>query len=102
MPKGPQVQKRYADVTGNAVHIMRIATGVAEERCGKVARSLTYTATTLARALEWLRPMDRSTFPTPKGSQHRQYQSDAEGATSSSKHWCFISAPCIKKWTFFR
>jgi hypothetical protein len=56
MPKGPQGQKRYADVIGNAVHIMRIATGVAEERCGKVARSLTYTATTLARALEWLRP----------------------------------------------
>ena len=27
MPKGPQGQKRPADVIGNAVHIMRIATG---------------------------------------------------------------------------
>ncbi len=27
MPKGPQGQKRPADVVGNAVHIMRIATG---------------------------------------------------------------------------
>ena len=27
MPKGPQGQKRPADVVGNAVHVMRIATG---------------------------------------------------------------------------
>jgi hypothetical protein len=27
MPKGPQGQKRPADVIGNAVHIARIATG---------------------------------------------------------------------------
>jgi hypothetical protein len=27
MPKGPQGQKRPADVIGNAVHVMRIATG---------------------------------------------------------------------------
>ena len=27
MPKGPQGQKRKADVIGNAVHVMRIATG---------------------------------------------------------------------------
>jgi len=26
MPKGPQGQKRPADVVGNAVHVMRIAT----------------------------------------------------------------------------
>jgi len=31
MPKGPQGQKRKADVIGNAVHIMRIATGEAKE-----------------------------------------------------------------------
>jgi len=31
MPKGPQGQKRSADVTQNAVHVMRIATGEAEE-----------------------------------------------------------------------
>ena len=29
MPKGPQGQKRPADVVGNAVHIMKIATGEA-------------------------------------------------------------------------
>jgi hypothetical protein len=31
MPKGPQGQKRPADVIGNAVHVMRIATGEVEE-----------------------------------------------------------------------
>jgi hypothetical protein len=31
MPKGPQGQKRPADVIGNAVHVMRIATGQIEE-----------------------------------------------------------------------
>jgi hypothetical protein len=31
MPKGPQGQKRPADVIGNAVRVMRIATGDAEE-----------------------------------------------------------------------
>ena len=31
MPKGPQGQKRPADVIGNAVHIARIATGEIEE-----------------------------------------------------------------------
>ncbi|MBV8977045.1 MAG: RNA-binding protein [Alphaproteobacteria bacterium] len=32
MPKGPQGQKRPADVIGNAVHVMRIATGEIEEQ----------------------------------------------------------------------
>ena len=27
MPKGPKGEKRKADVIGNAVHVMRIATG---------------------------------------------------------------------------
>ncbi len=31
MPKGPQGQKRPADVVGNAVRVMRIATGEEEE-----------------------------------------------------------------------
>ena len=31
MPKGPQGQKRPADVIGNAVKVMRIATGEAKE-----------------------------------------------------------------------
>jgi hypothetical protein len=32
VPKGPQGQKRPADVIGNAVHVMRIATGQIEEK----------------------------------------------------------------------
>ena len=31
MPNGPMGQKRSADVTSNAVHVMRIATGEIEE-----------------------------------------------------------------------
>ena len=31
MPKGPKGQERPADVIGNAVHVMRIATGEIEE-----------------------------------------------------------------------
>ena len=31
MPKGPQGQKRPAHVIGNAVHIMKVATGEIEE-----------------------------------------------------------------------
>ncbi len=31
MPKGPEGQKRPADVIGNAVRVMQIATGEAEE-----------------------------------------------------------------------
>jgi hypothetical protein len=31
MPRGPKGEKRPADVIGNAVHVMRIATGEAEE-----------------------------------------------------------------------
>ena len=31
MPKGPQGQKRPADVIGNAVRVMRIATGEEED-----------------------------------------------------------------------
>lgn len=31
MPKGPNGERRAADVIGNAVHVMRIATGEIEE-----------------------------------------------------------------------
>ena len=34
MPKGPRGEKRPADVIGNAVRIMRIATGEIEEDIG--------------------------------------------------------------------
>jgi NADP-dependent 3-hydroxy acid dehydrogenase YdfG len=39
MPKGPQGQKRPADVIGNAVHVMRIATGQIEESLPKTRRA---------------------------------------------------------------
>lgn len=35
MPRGPKGEKRPADVIGNAVHVMRIATGEIEESIGK-------------------------------------------------------------------
>jgi hypothetical protein len=35
VPRGPKGEKRPADVIGNAVKVMRIATGEAEEDSGK-------------------------------------------------------------------
>jgi hypothetical protein len=35
MPRGPKGEKRPADVIGNAVHVMQIATGEEEEDLGK-------------------------------------------------------------------
>jgi hypothetical protein len=32
MPRGPKGEKRPADVIGNAVHVMRLATGEIEEK----------------------------------------------------------------------
>ncbi len=32
MPKGPKGERRPADVIGNAVHVMRIATGEVEDK----------------------------------------------------------------------
>jgi hypothetical protein len=32
MPKGPKGEKRPADVIGNAVHVMRVATGEIDEK----------------------------------------------------------------------
>ena len=32
MPKGPKGERRPADVIGNAVHVMRIATGQIEDK----------------------------------------------------------------------
>jgi hypothetical protein len=39
MPKGPKGEKRPADVIGNAVHVMRIATGEAQETPAKAAQA---------------------------------------------------------------
>jgi hypothetical protein len=38
MPRGPKGEKRPADVIGNAVHVMRIATGEAQEDLGKMPK----------------------------------------------------------------
>jgi hypothetical protein len=38
MPRGPKGEKRRADVIGNAVHVMRIATGEVEEDLGKAPK----------------------------------------------------------------
>jgi hypothetical protein len=38
MPRGPKGEKRPADVIGNAVHVMRIATGEVQEDRGKVPK----------------------------------------------------------------
>jgi hypothetical protein len=38
MPRGPKGEKRPADVIGNAVHVMRIATGEAHEELGKAPK----------------------------------------------------------------
>jgi hypothetical protein len=35
MPRGPKGEKRPADVIGNAVHVMRIATGEIEDTVGQ-------------------------------------------------------------------
>jgi hypothetical protein len=47
MPKGPQGQKRPADVIGNAVHVMRIATGQLDE--GNVTNGKNLHAVTAGR-----------------------------------------------------
>ena len=38
MPRGPKGEKRPADVIGNAVQVMRIATGEVEESLGKAPK----------------------------------------------------------------
>ena len=52
MPKGPQGQKRPADVIENAVHVMRIATGQVEETPPTSGRKRSGQAGGAARALE--------------------------------------------------
>jgi hypothetical protein len=40
MPKGPQGQKRPADVTQNAVMVMKIATGEVQEGAGSQSKNV--------------------------------------------------------------
>jgi hypothetical protein len=60
MPRGPKGEKRPADVIGNAVHVMRIATGEVEEAVGRApnrAKGGRKGAKARARALS---PQERS------------------------------------------
>lgn len=60
MPKGPQGQKRPADVIGNAVHIARIATGEIEDtKLKQPAKRKSGLAGSKARA-EKMTPEERS------------------------------------------
>lgn len=50
MPRGPKGEKRPADVIGNAVHVMRIATGETEETKPPSGRTRSGRAGAKARA----------------------------------------------------
>ena len=60
MPRGPKGEKRPADVIGNAVHVMRIATGEVEDN-PKSGRVRSGRAGAKARA-EALTPKQRSSI----------------------------------------
>lgn len=49
MPKGPKGEKRPADVIGNAVHVMRIATGEVEDGPGEAKPGKDAAATSLGK-----------------------------------------------------
>ena len=57
MPRGPKGEKRPADVIGNAVKVMRIATGEEEETTGKLAPQRAKGARARTRSLS---PAERS------------------------------------------
>ncbi len=59
MPRGPKGEKRPADVIGNAVHVMRIATGEIKESSLKSGRIRSGYAGAKARA-KALSPEKRS------------------------------------------
>ena len=77
MPRGPKGDKRPADVIGNAVHVMRIATGEVEDtkpapqaRGGK-ARAKVLTPKQRAEAASWLRPrVGRNLIRHPRRQDH--------------------------------
>lgn len=59
MPRGPKGEKRPADAIGNAVHVMRIATGEAHDDEPKSGRTRSGHAGAKARA-DALTPEQRS------------------------------------------
>jgi hypothetical protein len=59
MPKGPRCEKRPADVIGNAVKVMRIATGEEEETISNEAKRHAGEAGARNRAMK-LTPEQRS------------------------------------------
>lgn len=68
MPRGPKGEKRSADVIGNAVHVMRIATGETEDLPSK----------TLARAKDGkIGPKRLALLPMPAGKSLKLNQRGA-------------------------
>jgi hypothetical protein len=70
MPRGPKGEKRPADVIGNAVHVMRIATGEIEESFGKApkrAKGYVYAIVTPGTcAASWSLPALRRSGRAPR------------------------------------
>jgi hypothetical protein len=50
MPRGPKGEKRPADVIGNAVHVMRVATGEIEEEARQDDQAVAFARSGGARA----------------------------------------------------
>jgi hypothetical protein len=68
MPRGPKGEKRPADVIGNAVHVMRIATGEIEETRTSSGRTRSGHAGAKARA-KALSPEKRKTIAKRAATQ---------------------------------
>jgi hypothetical protein len=76
MPKGPKGQKRPADVIGNAVHVMRIATGEIEEK--PVEKSRRAKGGKVGASQTWSRPPRRSrASAAPTRSAGPKFQTEA-------------------------
>ncbi len=75
MPRGPKGERRPADVIGNAVHVMRLATGqsryISLERLS-FSRLFTFSGEPIAtRQLDIKAPPRRSFFWEPPSSRRR-------------------------------
>ena len=94
MAKGPEGEKRPADVIGNAVRVMRIATGEISETIGK-APNRAKGAKPVARSGGPPFPVsnENKSLNDVVGSTLRK-QLDAEAAVPNRKHFSFICRFC--------
>ena len=67
MPRGPKGEKRPADVIGNAVHVMRIATGEIEDTKRDPATEVADLAEMVDASLPV--PGPRGAYKTQRGEQ---------------------------------